>query len=182
MKLFASFGLLLLPFLFGCVTPASVDFDRAAIPQMIGYESFQIDSRYKRSNAEAVALSPIVDRRIERAIRATLQEKGFQAVPEAPDFCVSFNTVSKTRTELNDYSPPIFRRPPYHGYGRRYLDLDQYEEGTFIIDIFDSKTQQLVWRGASTKRLGWTAPNLDEVNEIVGLILADFPPGIATGN
>lgn len=115
MKLFASFGLLLLPFLFGCVTPASVDFDRAVIPQMIGYESFQIDSRYKRSNAEAVALSPIVDRRIERAIRATLQEKGFQAVPEAPDFCVSFNTVSKTRTELNDYSPPIFRRPPYHG-------------------------------------------------------------------
>jgi hypothetical protein len=143
---------------------------------MASYETFAIDSREKRSDYQDVVLSPIVDRRIERAIRSTLEARGFEPATSAPDFRVTFNTVTKTKTEMNDFGPSPFRRHPYYGFSGQYLDVDTYEEGTFLIDIVDSETNELVWRGAYVKRLGWSAPNDAEVQEIVGDILASFPP------
>lgn len=165
----------------GCVTPTTVDFDRDALPLMRGYQSFAVDSRTQRSNYQDVLLSPIVDRRIERQLEASLRAKGFVA-DERPDFRVTFNTVTKTRTELNHFGPPPYRRFPYHGYGGRYLDFQEYEEGTFVIDIIDAKTKQLVWRGAYARRLGWSAPDDAEVRTIVETILHQFPPQAANAD
>jgi hypothetical protein len=82
-----------------------------------------------------------------------------------PDFRVTFNTVTETKTEVNDLgvgSTP-FRRHPYFGCaGYRQIDIDQYEQGTFIID---NQSKQLVWRGAHTKRLGCSAPSDEEVQK-----------------
>ena len=166
----------LLLFLFGCVSPTSYDFDQAAREEMAAYQTFLIDNRETRSNYQDVVLSPIVDRRIERAIERELVAGGFEKVSGDPDFRVTFNTVTKTRTELNDFGPPPFRRYPDYGYGGRYLDINQYEEGTFLINIIDAGSKQLVWRGGYVKRLGWSAPDEAEVQEIVSSILANFPP------
>ena len=164
-------------FLTGCITPTSYDYDRAALEEMSSYRTFTIDSREARSDYQDVVLSPIVDRRIERAIARELQAKGFEKVGGSPDFRVTFNTVTKTRTEINDFGPPPFRRYPYYGYGGRHLDINEYEEGTFLISIVDTASKQLVWRGAYVKRLGWSAPDEAEVQKIVSSILAAFPPG-----
>jgi len=175
--------LILLPLaslvLSGCVSPKQVDYDRAAAAQLGGYRCFIIDSRESRSNYQEVILSPIVDRRIERAIEQTLTAKGLAQDCAEPDFRVTFNTVTKTKTELNDLGvgPSPFRRHPYYGYaGFSRVDLNQYEEGTFIIDIIDNTSKELVWRGAYTKRLGWSAPTDEEVQAIVRDILGTFPP------
>lgn len=162
--------------LVGCVGPTSYDYDQAAREEMATYQTFLIDNRETRSNYQDVVLSPIVDRRIERAIERELVAGGFEKVSADPDFRVTFNTGTKTRTELHDFGPPLFRRYADYGYSGRYLDLDQYEEGTFLINMIDAKSQQLVWRGAYVKRLGWSAPNEAEVQKIVSSILADFPP------
>jgi len=163
----------------GCATRTAVDYDRTAIAKIGMYECFIIDSREERSSYQDVVLSPIVDRRIERAISRDLLAKGFQQNCGKHDFRVIFNTVTKTKTEINDLGagPSVFRRYPYMGHGGySRIDIDQYEEGTFIIDIIDEKTKDLVWRGAYTQRLGWSAPGKTEVQEIVGAILAEFPP------
>jgi hypothetical protein len=181
MKFFLPTILALLAFLVGCVTPTSYDYDQAAIEEMSAYDTFTIDSRETRSDYQDVVLSPIVDRRIERAINRELTAKGFEPVSDNPEFRVTFNTVTKTRTEINDFGPPPFRRYPYYGYGGRHLDIDQYEEGTFLINIIDTASKQLVWRGAYVKRLGWSAPDEAEVQKIVSSILAGFPPGQPEG-
>ena len=175
--------LMLLPLaslvLSGCVSQKQVDYDRAAAAQLGGYRCFVIDSRETRSNYQEVILSPIVDRRIERAIEQTLAAKGLTQDCAEPDFRVTFNTVTKTKTELNDLGvgPSPYRRHPYYGYGGyNRLNLNQYEEGTFIIDIIDNTSKELVWRGTYTKRLGWSAPTDEEVQAIVGDILRTFPP------
>jgi len=172
-----SITLIVTALLVGCITPTSYDYEQAAVEEMSAYETFTVDSRETRSDYQDVVLSPIVDRRIERSIQRELTAKGFEAVPANPDFRVTFNTVTKTRTEINDFGPPPFRRYPYYGYGGRHLDIDEYEEGTFLISIVDTASQQMVWRGAYVKRLGWSAPNEAEVQKIVGSILAGFPPG-----
>jgi len=163
-----------------CVTPTIVDYDRAALAEISDYRCFAIDSREARTNYQDVVLSPIVDRRIESALRAELKAKGFSDDCAQPDFRVTFNTVTKTKTEIDDLGVGAtpFRRYPYFGYaGYNRLEVDEYEEGTFIVDIIDAGTKQLVWRGAYRKRLGWSAPTDAEVRQIIGSILAAFPPG-----
>lgn len=173
--------LLLLP-LAGCVSPTTVDYDRSAVGKLSSYKCFQLDSRDARANYQDVVLSPIVDRRIERALETELLAKGFSNNCAKPDFRVSFNTVTKSKTEVHDFGTGLsaFRRYPYHGYGGySYIDIDQYEEGTFVVDIIDHVSKELVWRGAYVKRLGWSAPTETEVQKIVAKILEEFPPGIA---
>ncbi|TVP79377.1 MAG: DUF4136 domain-containing protein [Puniceicoccaceae bacterium] len=163
----------------GCVSPTRVDYDRAAVAKIGTYQCFVIDDRETRANYQDVVLSPIVDRRIEQAIQRTLLAKGLSQDCDDPDFRVTFNTVTKTKTEINDLGvgPAPFRRHPYYGYsGYSRIDINQYEEGTFIIDIIDNSSKELVWRGAYTKRLGWSAPTDEEVQKIVSDILKSFPP------
>lgn len=179
MKSLAPCLLLLTLILSGCVSPTTVDYDRAAAAKFTEYQCFTIDSRETRANYQDVVLSPIVDRRIEQAIGRTLRAKGLSDDCAQADFRVTFNTITKTKTEVNDLGvgPTPFRRYPYYGYsGYSMLDINQYEQGTFIIDIIDNQSKELVWRGAYTKRLGWSAPNDAEVQQIVGEILAEFPP------
>lgn len=179
MKSLASFLVLFALILSGCVSPTTVDYDRSATARLLEYRCFTIDSRETRANYQDVVLSPIVDRRIEHAIGQTLRAKGLRDDCTQPDFRVTFNTVTKTKTQINDLGvgPTPFRRYPYFGYaGYSRIDIDQYEQGTFIIDIIDQTSKELVWRGAYTQRLGWSAPDDEEVQKIVSEILASFPP------
>jgi hypothetical protein len=166
-------------FVSGCVSPTTVDYDRAAVAKFNDYKCFAIDTRESRSNYQDVVLSPIVDRRIEHAIGQNLRAKGLSQDCAQPDFRVTFNTITKTKTEVNDLGVGAtpFRRHPYFGYsGYSQIDIDQYEQGTFIVDIIDAQSKELVWRGAYTKRLGWSAPTDEEVQKIIEEILANFPP------
>ncbi len=179
MKPLIPFSLCAAIYLTGCVSPTTVDYDRASVAKFSQYKCFVIDSRETRSNYQDVVLSPIVDRRIESAITRTLSAKGMSQNCAQADFRVTFNTTTKTKTEINDLGvgPTPYRRRPYFGsYGYSHIDIDQYEQGTFIVDIIDNQSKELVWRGAYTKRLGWSAPSDTEVQEIVNEILASFPP------
>ena len=174
------FAALALLFAAGCATPTTVDYDRAAASRLADYECFAVQSRENRVENAGVVLSPIVDRRIERALRSQLRAKGFTDDCASPDFRVSFRTMTERRTEVRDFGigPTPFRHYPYFGYhGHSRIDIDQYEEGTFIVDITDAETGELVWRGAYAKRIGWSAPGEEEVTRIVAAILEDFPPG-----
>ena len=180
--------LLLLPLLalVGCVSPVRVDYDRGAAPKFQSYKCFAVDSRELGSHDQGIALSPIVDRRIERELNAVLKMRGFSDECATPDFRVAFNTAQKTVTELNDLGigAAPYRRSAYHGYGGfSNIQIDQYQEGTFILDIIDMQSQELVWRGAYVKRLGWHAPTDAEIRAIIIETLAQFPPaGLATPN
>ena len=173
--------LLLLPFfaLVGCVSPVRVDYDREAAPKFHSYQCFEVDSRELRANYMDIVLSPIVDRRIERELNAVLKMRGFSNDCAQPDFRVTFDTKKKKVTELNDLGvgPTPYRRYPYSGFGGySNVQIDQYEEGTFIVDIIDMQSKELVWRGAYVKRLGWNAPTDAEIREIIIETLAQFPP------
>jgi len=167
----------------GCVSPTRVDYDRTVVEKLATYECFTIDSREARIDYQDVVLSPIVDRRIERNLAATLKAKGFTQDCETPDFRITFNTITKTKTEINDLGigATPFRRYPYYGYARySNIDINEYEQGTFIVDVIDGESKELVWRGTYVKRLGWSAPDEAEIKEIIVEILEDFPPVLAT--
>lgn len=167
----------------GCANRAISDYDSAAMEKMRTYECFRIDDREARSQYQDVVLSPIVDRRIERSIESHLIDKGYKSECASTDFLITFDTVTKTKTEINQgfIGPSTFRRYPSYGYNRySQIEIEQYEEGTFIIDIIDNNSKELVWRGTYVKRLGWSAPSDEDIDGIIGAILDKFPPEVGS--
>lgn len=162
----------------GCQSPVVVDFDRAQIDRIQAYNTFQIDTREERAGYGTIALSPLVDRRVQKAIGNSLEAKGY-ARSKPADFRINFHTVTKDRTEVHDlgHGPAPFGREPYFGdysYGR--LFIDKYEEGTLVIDVIDTQNGELVWRGVHTRRLERNALSPMQAQAVVDAILINFPP------
>ena len=173
-------GLLLSTFfLTGCVTPVRVDYDREAAFRFDQYKCFAIDSPEGQSHVGSIALSPIMDRRIARELDAALKTRGYTDHCSGPDFRVEFYTAKKTVTKFHysSGSTSLYRHCFHSHVGfSPNLQIDQYEEGTFLIDITDTQANELVWRGTYTKRLGRKALNDSEIRAIIGTILDQFPP------
>lgn len=174
-------SLLSLLWLAGCATSSSIDYDQAAKAKMAAYKTYSIDPREAREAADSVVLSPIVDRRIEAAISKQLNDKDYEAVDSNPDFRVTFQVATRTRQSIQrvDYEP--FPRYHYRHFHYRFPSYSEYavreyEEGTFIIDLIDNASSELVWRGVYVKSLGWSSPDAAAVDEIVAETLGQFPP------
>ena len=89
--------------------------------------------------------NPINRQRIERSIDRELTYLGYQH-SEDPDLLVSFFVKEKTVRKV--YAYRTFYRRWNHPI---WLAVDEYEQGTLIVDLIDNKTEQVVWHGAISK-------------------------------
>jgi len=67
----------------------------------------------------------------------------------------------------------------YRGYGGSAIDVSTYTEGTLVVDIFDSKTKQLVWRGVARGAVEpGSSPEQQtaRVNSVVAQMFQAYPP------
>ena len=157
-------GLIVLA-LAGCATySVKSDFDSSA--DFTGYSSFAI---YDKSNLKDRL--PIADQRVERSVRNEMTAKGFRAVtPGQADLFVAIHGATREKLDVTAYG--------YGGWHRRgYVEVDQYQEGTLIIDLIDSRAKEVVWRGSATGAIDdRPGRNEEKVAEVVAAILAKFPP------
>jgi len=113
--------------------------------------------------------------RIQTAIAKQLDLKGYKKVSESPDFLVAYHASVQEKTY---YRPGAFygRGPGFH----RGEDLEgSFEEGTLIVDIVDSETQNLIWQGTAKKVVDWQADpetKTKRINDAVQKIFENFPP------
>ena len=173
---------LLHPFLVGCSTTATVDYERILLNAMNGYQSYAVMPKEKNPNGQHLSLTEIVDRRIINAIHQTMQTRGLRRDDVKPDCRITFYTTIEKHTELQDlglaggYYRHGWERSGKSGYAP--VSIDEYEEGTLILDIIDTQSGQLAWRGAASRRLGHTAPEETQIQRSVAKILAEFPPAM----
>lgn len=128
--------------------------------------------------------------RIEAAINRNLAARGFKKVNQgAADFRVGYLvTIEKDVSSGSVGTTFGFGR--YSGgsgvgitFGGPSTPLREYDEGTLFIDMKSPDSDDLLWRGSSTSRLGQAdTPEQSEmlINRIVNEILMNFPP--ATGS
>jgi hypothetical protein len=132
--------------------------------------------------------NPMLHGRIEAALDHTLGERGFTKVRDrAPDFYVNYHLSTEERLDVRTMNRVYFGGPHgrswrgagWGGVGWSETVVNQYEEGTLVIDFVDVSVRRLVWRGSGTRRLS-RDPRPDRVtqrvNEAVDEILAQFPP------
>lgn len=104
-----------------------------------------------------VRISPLTQLKIERAIRAELEGRGYVFIKDnqAADFVLAYTVGTRTKVSVDSY-PLLYRGPwGWHIPGSVYYEREyrehRYLEGTLGIDVFDGKAHQPVWHGWAAK-------------------------------
>jgi hypothetical protein len=82
-----------------------------------------------------------------------------------------------TRTDLN--TVPVGYGWGWWGFAGTETYVDQYEQGTLILDVIDAGSNKLIWRGSAAARVvddKTPEERTRRVNEAVEKILERFPP------
>jgi len=173
--------LLIILFLAGCVSTVFVDYDHEAATKFVAYKCFTVDTADSTEASEDLVFSPIAYRRFEHAIKIGLKERGYDSDCSEVDFIVRFHAAKRTINEIDFFNNVHPLRPYYPSF---YPDagffpppyIDRYDEGIFVIDIIDAQSEELVWRGTYTERIGRRPHDNEEVCILINRILERFSP------
>jgi hypothetical protein len=156
------------------------DFDPNA--RFDAYQSFAMLSEEQGTlagGAGTEGVDPLLLRRIHESIERHLEARGYRKLddPAAADFVVSFSVGKREKVQIQS-SPTL--TGGYYGYGGWYAGTSvwatSYTEGTLSIDVFDGRSHLAVWHGSASKRVSQATDRAALVDEVVGAILAKFPP------
>lgn len=127
----------------------------------------------------------LLERRIATAIRNTLATKGFSEVATGGNVTVRYGHYLQTVIQSTPVTTSVGygwgRHGNYTGIGvNSGYSVDQYDKSLVVIDIVDSSTGNLVWRGKGSRRVlkAGSDPQKSEkaVGEVIFEILKNFPP------
>ena len=134
-------------------------------------------------------LGQITEQRLQSSMERTLAAKGMTQARGEPDFWVGYQVVFDEEVSYNTVNSYYGGGWGYGGwYGPGYGGMSMgtsrtYENrvtvGTLIIDIFDSQTKKLSWRGVGeTKIQEIRDPNerQQRLDQIVDKVMESFPP------
>src|SRR6266446_4299528 len=119
----------------------TVEFDQAA--DFSKYKTFAIRDGQLNSRNPALN-SELVKKRIDADIERDLTARGLTKVSEPSDLNVRYRFGSARKAEIERY-PAGWR-----GFGTRVVRVP-YTEGTLVIDLRDTTTRSLVWRGITSE-------------------------------
>jgi hypothetical protein len=144
----------------------TTDFDRSA--DFSGYTT------YAWVPSQNPAKSPLWHARIIENVDQQLAAKGLRKMDAAAeaDLYVTYNGGLRETTSLQGF-----------GTGGRWsggsfsVNKVTETEGTLIVDLFDPRTRQLVWRGIATETVSEkTEKNIAKLEKVVKKLFKDFPP------
>src|SRR5215510_2658976 len=95
---------------------------------------------------------PFMAQRIVNAVNMQLMARGLKLVQTNADLGVAVNVARHEKQTLNTF---------YDGFGGWGWGFDgpvtttveTYTEGTIVVDLFDTQTKKIVWRGTATKEV-----------------------------
>ncbi len=140
---------------------------------------------------QKLIVDPLVDndlmnKRVRRAVESQLMALGFVKAEgdKGADFFITYHVSAETKLSVNSFHSSFGYYPHCYGcYGYGYgggrdISVRQYKQGTFMLDVVDPASSELIWRGVGGRRLNAGTPQERDayVDEIVAAILAEFPP------
>jgi len=121
------------------------DFDRSFRFSELKSFSFAVQ---KRAATDPLAGDTLNDGRIRNGLESQLTANGFRMESEKPDFVIAYYVTTKNKLNVQDfgYGPPRW-------FGSRDIRVNQYSEGTLMVDFIDVKSNQVIWRGRAVGTL-----------------------------
>jgi len=120
----------------------------------------------------------LIQSRVRSAVNNELHARGYAEATDDPDFRVTYHVMVRDKWDVQSF-------PVDYGYGLGHwpaandVRLAQYEEGTLMLDVIDSASNELIWRGSAQARID---PNrspqerTELINSAVHRMLERFPP------
>jgi Domain of unknown function (DUF4136) len=136
-------------------------------------------SRYKTYSWQKVQTpDPLWVNRIKEAVNGAMTAKGLTPVDSGGDLSLVAIEMTKTQQSLNTF---------YNGFGGGWrwgggfgdstTTVDNYKVGTLVVDLFDTNTKDLVWRGSSSDTLSDKSDkNIKNLDKGVQKMFDHFPP------
>jgi Domain of unknown function (DUF4136) len=127
------------------------------------------------------------DARIKNAVDAQLAAKGWTKVDIGGDVAVVAIGTTQTQRSLQTFYDGFgggwgWRRFGGGGFGESTTTEQDYKEGTLVVDMYDAKTKQLIWRGSAEDTLSdKEAKNEKNLDKGVAKMFKGFPPLAARG-
>jgi hypothetical protein len=138
----------------------------------VNFDIYKSYSFYQ-PDIDKVEISDLDKKRILRSLDEGLKLKGMER-SNSPDLLITFETQSKERVYINNYSPYMWRPFFYpYSYSSGYSRI----QGTLYINFIDNKNKQLVWQGKGVGVLNEYSKDRDKmIGNFVTSILEKFPP------
>jgi hypothetical protein len=180
--LISSFFACILALVAGCQTGPKVSSEFNPEMDFSGYKTFVILPLPSSIPGGDPGMVLRTGRFVEQAVIDNLTAKGFQqSDPETADFAVNLTGQVVPKLDITDMGYTVAPARGWYGYYQPYaynmgVDVDQYDEGTLIIEVYDVATKEMSWVGWGVARRKSEAPDMEKVSAAVDSILADFPP------
>ena len=126
--------------------------------------------------------SPIMMQRIVDGINARLQAKGWTLAEGSGDVALAAHVSSSEKQSLDTFYSGTamggwgWRGWGGYGTGTATTTVRNYTVGTLVIDMFDARTQQAVWRGTTSGTLSSPERTTKMLNKDLDNMFAKFPP------
>jgi hypothetical protein len=140
--------------------------------------------QYKTYSWEQVKTKDALDvGRIKAAVNAALAAKGWTQVDSGGDVSIIAMEMTHDQQTLNTFYNGFgggwgWRRFGGGGLGEATTTTETYRVGTVVVDLFDTKTKQLIWRGSSSDTLSNNSDkNIKNLDKGVDKMFKNFPPG-----
>jgi hypothetical protein len=144
-------------------------------------------AQYKTFSWEKVKTQdPLNVDRIKSAVNADLAAKGWTQVDSGGDVSIVAMEITHDQQTLNTFYDGFgggwgwrrFGGGGFGGLGEATTTTETYRVGTLVVDLFDAKTKQLVWRGNSSDALSNNSnKNIQNLDKDVATMFKQFPPG-----
>jgi hypothetical protein len=145
-------------------------------------------SQYKTySWQEIKPANSLWDARIKNAVDAQLAAKGWSQVDSGGDVSIVAIKATQTQRSLQTFYDGFgggwgWRRFGGGGFGESTTTEQDYKVGTLVLDMYDAKTKQLIWRGSAEDTVSNKAEqNEKNLDKGVAKMFKKFPPQAAKG-
>ena len=120
---------------------------------------------------------PLMVDRIKTAVNSALAAKGLTEVESGSDLSINAMEITKDQQTLNTFYDGGFGGWRWGGFGDATTTTETYKVGTLVVDLFDSQSKALVFRGSSSDTLSNNSDkNIKNLNKGVAKIFKHFPP------
>jgi hypothetical protein len=174
MRLALATAALLLP---GCVTvPMRAGSDFQPGYDFARYTSYAWDQPDQKPIGDPrLENNPFFTHRLHAAIYWELATRGIAYNAEGPALTVHHHAIVRNQVEVYEAEPTAGVTSEY-GEGTEVI---QYEEGTFLVDIADASTGEVIWRGWAqldlSKALDDPLEMRDQIDLAIAKMFESFP-------
>jgi len=135
-------------------------------------------AQYKTYSWERIKTQdPLMVDRIKSAVNSALAAKGFMEVPSGGDLSVMAMETTKNQQSLDTFYNGFGGGWRWGGFGDATTTTENYKVGTLVVDLFDTNSKKLLWRGSASDTLSTKSEkNIDNLNNGVEKMFKKFPP------